>query len=192
MLLISRNQDSRTFSPAIRALGDPSVRNTSPGRVDFYCLVADLRRASRNRTGAISKTRTALITGRGPTPVGPWASSASSVLCFNDESILHTSKNSKETLIFNQLRWQLIADRNEWPKPYTIILFAAFFSNLSIWCHWDRNYREVTNLLFILPGLDLNILKTEKISQSWGHKVLVKVYVYVITNSEKNYFMIIL
>ena len=29
----------------------------------------------------------------------------------------------------------------------------------------DRNDREVTNLLFVLPGLYLNILKTEKILQ---------------------------
>ena len=31
----------------------------------------------------------------------------------------------------------------------------------------DRNYREVINLLFVLPGLYLNILMIEKILQFW-------------------------
>ena len=34
----------------------------------------------------------------------------------------------------------------------------------------DRNYREAINLLFVLPGLCLNILKTEKILQFWDKK----------------------
>ena len=34
----------------------------------------------------------------------------------------------------------------------------------------DRNYREVINLLFVLPGLYLNILKTEKILQFWDKR----------------------
>ena len=33
---------------------------------------------------------------------------------------------------------------------------------------FTRNYWEVINLLFILPGLYLNILKTEKILQFWA------------------------
>ena len=34
----------------------------------------------------------------------------------------------------------------------------------------DRNYCEVTNLLFVSPELYLNILKTEKILQCWDKK----------------------
>ena len=36
----------------------------------------------------------------------------------------------------------------------------------------DRNYREVINLLFILPGLCSNILGTEKLLQFWEQYIL--------------------
>ena len=36
----------------------------------------------------------------------------------------------------------------------------------------DRNYSGLTNLLFALPGLYLTILKTEKMLQFWGRKIL--------------------
>ena len=36
----------------------------------------------------------------------------------------------------------------------------------------DRNYREVINLLFVLPVLYLDILKTEEILQFLGQKIL--------------------
>ena len=57
------------------------------------------------------------------------------------------------------MRWQLIADHNEWPNRTQ--WFVAFFLELA------RNYWEVINLLFVLPGLYLNVLKTEKILQFW-------------------------
>ena len=34
----------------------------------------------------------------------------------------------------------------------------------------DRNYRDVINLLFVLPGLYLNILKIERMLQFWDEK----------------------
>ena len=67
------------------------------------------------------------------------------------------------------LRWQLIADRNEWPKPYTTNRRFHFehVGTVSL----DRNYWNVINLLFVLPTLFyLNILKTEEIWQFWGQK----------------------
>ena len=57
---------------------------------------------------------------------------------------------------------QLIADHNEWPKPYTTI--RRFLFKLG------RNYWQVTNLLFALPGLYLNILETEEILANFGIK----------------------
>ena len=35
----------------------------------------------------------------------------------------------------------------------------------------DRNYREVINLSFVLPGLHLNTLKIEEILQYWDKKL---------------------
>ena len=83
--------------------------------------------------------------------------------------LLHFGKNHerKETkryfiiLYIYHLRWQLIADHNEWPL-FTII--RRFLFELVGMMSLDRN-REVINLLFVLPILFyLNILKTEKIS----------------------------
>ena len=51
-------------------------------------------------------------------------------------------------------------------EPYTIIRRSLFELVGTI----DRNYREVTDLLFVLPGLHLNILKTEEILQFWDKK----------------------
>ena len=69
------------------------------------------------------------------------------------------SERRRVTVEFNPMRWQLIADHNEWPNRTQ--WFVAFFLELA------RNYWEVINLLFVLPGLYLNVLKTEKILQFW-------------------------
>ena len=47
-------------------------------------------------------------------------------------------------------------DHNERPNRITIIRLLFRIRSL------DRNYQEVTNLLFVLPGLYFNILRTEK------------------------------
>ena len=52
---------------------------------------------------------------------------------------------------FNQLRWQLTADHNEWPKRYTII--RRFLFELVDMTSLDKNYWEVINLLFALSSL---------------------------------------
>ena len=65
-------------------------------------------------------------------------------------------------LCFNQLRWQLIADRNEWPNRIQLVAFSLkLVSMISL----DRNYWEVINLLLVLPVLHLNIHKIEEIFQ---------------------------
>ena len=52
-------------------------------------------------------------------------------------------------------------------RPYTIIRRFLFeLVGISL----DRNYREVINLSFILPGLYLNVLETEKILQFWNKR----------------------
>ena len=57
----------------------------------------------------------------------------------------------------NHLRWQPIADHNEWPNT---IIRRFLFEFISL----DRNYWEVINLLLVLPILFyLNIIKTEEI-----------------------------
>ena len=48
---------------------------------------------------------------------------------------------------------------------YTIIRRFLFLLNRSIRYHWIRNYWKVINLLFVLPRLYLNILRTEKMLQ---------------------------
>ena len=55
-------------------------------------------------------------------------------------------------------------------KLYTII--RRFLFELVGMILLDRNYYylKVINLLFVLPGLYSNILKTEKILQFWGKK----------------------
>ena len=55
-------------------------------------------------------------------------------------------------------------------KPYTII--RRFLFELVDTISLDGNYWEVINLLFALPGLYLNILKTEEILQFWDKKIL--------------------
>ena len=64
---------------------------------------------------------------------------------------------------FNRLRWQLIADHNEWPNRITIS-----------YCRLDRNYWEVINLLFVFVTVlfYLNILKTVKMLQFWNKTIL--------------------
>ena len=52
-------------------------------------------------------------------------------------------------------------------EPYTII--RRFLFELVGTISLDRNYWEVINLLFVLPGLYLNILETEKILQFWDN-----------------------
>ena len=66
------------------------------------------------------------------------------------------------------MRWQLIADHNERPNRITIIRRFLFeLVGISL----DRNYSEVINLLFVLPGLHLNILETdENIATFFGTK----------------------
>ena len=61
------------------------------------------------------------------------------------------------------LRWQLIADHNE--RPNSIHNKFVFSLNSS-----TEITEKCTNLLSILPGLHLNILKTEKILQSWDKR----------------------
>ena len=68
----------------------------------------------------------------------------------------------------NHLRWQLIADRDEWPRPYTII--RRFLFELVGMISLDRNDWEVINLSFVL--FYSNVLKTEKILQFWNKKIL--------------------
>ena len=69
----------------------------------------------------------------------------------------------------NHLNWQLIADHNERPKSYTII--RRFLFKLVGTVSLDRNYREVINLLFVLPiSFYSNILKTGEILQFLGRK----------------------
>ena len=49
-------------------------------------------------------------------------------------------------------------------KSYTTVrrfLFELAGMNMSL----DRNYRDVINLSFVLPGLHLNIVETEKMLQ---------------------------
>ena len=62
------------------------------------------------------------------------------------------------------LRWQLIADHNERPKPYATI--RRFLFELVGMLSLDRNYWEVRNLLY------LNIVETEKILQFYEKKIL--------------------
>ena len=62
------------------------------------------------------------------------------------------------------------SDRN----PYTTIrrFFFFFCFKLVGMISLDRNNWGVINLLFVLPGLYLNILKTEEILQFLGQKIL--------------------
>ena len=55
-------------------------------------------------------------------------------------------------------------------KSYTVSSSLSFSSELVDMISLDRNYCDVINLLFVLPGLYLNILKTEKILQFWDKK----------------------
>ena len=56
-------------------------------------------------------------------------------------------------------------------EPYTIIIRRfLFLLNLVGVISLDRNYQVVINLSFVLPGLHLNILKTEKMVAIWGTK----------------------
>ena len=48
-------------------------------------------------------------------------------------------------------------------EPYEIICRFLFLPELVDTISLDRNYREVVNLLFALPGLYLNIVILEKI-----------------------------
>ena len=65
------------------------------------------------------------------------------------------------------LRWRLIADHNEWPKPYTVIRrFPSLFDSSGM-ISLDRNYSEVTNLLYYFVS---NALKTEKMLQFFETK----------------------
>ena len=57
-------------------------------------------------------------------------------------------------------------------EPSTIIRRFLFLLNSSVLISLDRNYWEVINLLFVLPELYLSILKTEKILQFLGQKIL--------------------
>ena len=54
--------------------------------------------------------------------------------------------NAREVKI-NSFRGRLIADRNEWPKPYTII--RRFLFELVGMMSLDRNYWQATNLSFV-------------------------------------------
>ena len=67
--------------------------------------------------------------------------------------------SSAEAFEFNPLRWQLIADHNE--RPCTTIRRFLFLLELVrrdiVTISPDRNYSEVINLSFVLPGLHLNI-----------------------------------
>ena len=65
-----------------------------------------------------------------------------------------------------------IADHNERPNTCTII--RRFLSELvgMTSLPLDRNYWQAISLLFVSPGLYLNIPKTEKMLQFWGEKIL--------------------
>ena len=69
--------------------------------------------------------------------------------------VMHTTLRENRLFIqyINHLRWQLIADHNN--------------SSLSF---RTRLYWKVINLLFVLPGLFSNILKTERMLQFWDKK----------------------
>ena len=50
-------------------------------------------------------------------------------------------------------------------KPYMYNNSSIYLFEFVRMISLDRNYQGVINLLFVLPGLYLNILKTEKILQ---------------------------
>ena len=66
----------------------------------------------------------------------------------------------------------LIADHNEWPNRRFICNNSSlsFSFELVATISLERNYWEVINLSFVLPGLYLNILKAEEILQFLGTK----------------------
>ena len=55
-------------------------------------------------------------------------------------------------------------------KPYILQIIRRFLFDLVGMISLDRNYEEVLNLLFVLPGLYFNILKTEGILQFWDKR----------------------
>ena len=62
----------------------------------------------------------------------------------------------------NHLRWQLIADHNEWPNSNSSLSDLNSIGTTSL----DRNYWEAINCF----GFYLNTLKTEEMLQFWGKK----------------------
>ena len=96
--------------------------------------------------------------------------------------IIITKKGKSELSARFNLGWQLIADRNEWPsaKPYKII--RRFLFEPVCMTSLDRNYWEVINLLFVLPGLYLNILD----NQGLKHRIFIRdiklLFAYLIKN----------
>ena len=68
----------------------------------------------------------------------------------NTSNVRKVRRSEIGVALLTTLRWQLIADHNEWPNR---IQFIPFFLNSSVRYHWIRNYWEVVNLLFVSPIL---------------------------------------
>ena len=69
--------------------------------------------------------------------------------------------------VFNRLRWQLIADRNEWPNNSSLFFF--FWTRR---CDVTGQKLLRSNKFIIRFALYLDILKTERILQFWDKRTL--------------------